>query len=309
MISRGRVRTRTNSTRRLTILAVLAVSVTALGAGASGAEAPLEIVVSIPPQQWLLDRLVGGRGHVWSLLQPGDSAETYQPSDLEVTRALRARLFVTMGVPFERGAWARALRSAPGVLVVDMAVASSGHDHRLEVREAPHEDPHIWLSPRRLLQPLEAVTRALAQLDPDGADEYAERLAELTGELRSLDHELEQRLGPWRGFPFLVFHPSWSTFAHDYGLVELSVESHGQVPSDRELSQLLARARRSGIGTVFVQPQIAARPAIAIAEALGASVETLDPLTLDLRETLRSASQRLVDSFAATTATPGARSP
>ena len=35
---------------------------------------------------------------------------------------------------------------------------------------------------------------------------------------------------------FLVFHPAWSYFARDYGLIQVSVEQEGKEPKGAQLS-------------------------------------------------------------------------
>lgn len=258
----------------------------------------LTVVVSIPPQKWLVEELGGARVRTWSLLQPGDSAETYQPSDAEVTRVLQARLFVPIGVPFENGAWAQALRAVSKVETAELVsqsergAASHGHSEGVD-------DPHIWLSPRRMIQHAELVASALGSADPEGAPIYAANLEQVRASLTTLDAELRRLLGPWRSAQFLVFHPSWTSFASDYGLRQLAIQRHGKEPSDSELTELLRAARRAGLSTVFVQPEIAGRAAFAIADALAAEVEALDPLAVDLPHNLLASAAALIRSFQA----------
>ena len=71
----------------------------------------LPVVVSIPPLVWLVEATGGELVEVESLVGAGESPSTYQPTDAQISRALRARLFFRIGVPFERGAWLEALAS------------------------------------------------------------------------------------------------------------------------------------------------------------------------------------------------------
>jgi zinc transport system substrate-binding protein len=95
----------------------------------------------------------------------------------------------------------------------------------------------------------------------------------------------------------VVFHPSWGYFADDYGLRQLAIEVDGKVPSDAEISRLQRRARELGITVVYVQPQIAGQALHAVADSIGARVETLDPLAPDVIANLRQTATEIAGSF------------
>ena len=69
----------------------------------------LKVVVSIPPQQWLVEQIGGDGLEVEVLVSPGESPTTYQPTDVQVTHLLQARIYFSIGVPFERGSWFEAI--------------------------------------------------------------------------------------------------------------------------------------------------------------------------------------------------------
>ena len=280
--------------------------------GGGGAGARLAVAVTIPPQAWLVEAVGGERVEVSTLVAPGQSAETYQPTDAEVSRALAARIYFRIGAPAEQGGWFRALERSGRARVVDLregveplpAVAAANahrHDHGGEHGEAggPRGDPHVWLSPRRLAAQARSVAAALAEADPAGRAVYAERLARIEAVLAELDRDLAARLAPYAGRSFFVFHPSWEYFAADYGLEQVAVEREGKEPTDAELTRVLGRAREHGARVIFVQPQIPGRSAAAVARAVGARVETLDPLAADVPANLRAVAERLARSFAA----------
>ena len=159
------------------------------------------------------------------------------------------------------------------------------------------DDPHIWLSPGRLAVQARTVADALSHADPAHRALYQGNLASLLTELTELDRSLRLRLQPFSGREFFVFHPSWGYFADDYDLVQVAVEVGGREPSDSELTQLQRRAREAKVKTVFVQPQIHGRGAQAFAAGIGAEVEILDPLAVDIPANLRATAERLVQAF------------
>lgn len=276
----------------------------------SGGAETVKVTVSIPPQAWLVERIGGDRVEVESLIAPGDSAATFQPSDSQVTALLRSDVFIRIGVPFERGRWFDAIESIDRVPVVDARA-------KIELRPLPpawsgtssadpgaasdsHHgtlDPHVWLSPRLLATQAAGVAEALTAIDGDAARHYRDESLQLIEEITAVDEEIAVELAAYRGRAFMVFHPSWGYFAHDYGLRQLAIEIEGKTPSDEELTRIQRLARDEGISVVFSQPQFHHRIARAVAEAIGARVVELDPLAADVVANLRHVTRSLIDGF------------
>jgi zinc transport system substrate-binding protein len=288
----------------LFLLALIGVGCGAVDPG----EAPTGIIVatSIPPHAWLIERIGGDAVEVHTVLRPGESPTTHQPSDLQVSRVLSGRVFFRSGVPFESGAWFRALEGHLEIVDLRDGVATrtmATHSHGGHVADATdhHQegavDPHIWLSPKRLVSQANHVAEALKRLDPAHQAEYDLRLSELTTELGELDAWIETTLAPFRDRAFVVFHPSWGYFADDYGLRQIAIETEGKEPSDSELTGIQEQTKSLGASVIFVQPQIAGKSAEAIAGVMGARLETLDPLAPDIIDNLRRVTGAIVGSF------------
>lgn len=257
------------------------------------AAGPLLVGVSILPQAWLVKAVGGPQVETVTLVAPGDNPHTYQPTDDQVSRLMRAAVYFRLGVPFESGPWFQALQSSGRVRIVDLRqgitlrameehdtqgspASAGGRDEAVEGK-----DPHIWLSPRLLKIQAGTVARTLMELDPSHADVYRQGLQKLQSQLDELDREISRRLAPYRGRAFFVFHPAWGYFAADYGLKQVAVEVEGKEPSDRELTEIQRLARASGVKAVIVQPQIYGSAARAVAAAAGGRVETVDALSGD----------------------------
>jgi len=280
-----------------------------LGCGAADpGEALNKIIVAtgIPPHAWLIERIGGDAVEVHTVLRPGESPTTHQPSDLQVSRVLSGRVFFRSGVPFESGAWFRALEGHLEIVDLRDGVTTRIMDTHSHGRQAAEDtdhhlrgsvDPHIWLSPRRLVIQANHVADTLKRLDPSRRAEYNARIAELTTELGELDAWIESALTPFHGRAFVVFHPSWGYFADDYGLRQIAIETEGKEPSDSELTGLQEETRSLGVSVIFVQPQIAGKSAQSIAGVMGARLETLDPLTPDITGNLRRTTRAIVSSF------------
>lgn len=276
--------------------------------------APLQVVVSILPQQYLVERVAGDRVKVLTLVQPGDNEATYSPGPATLAALDGARLWFTLGVHFEDVWLERITRDRPEMEVAPLAAglplrhtegslvslgAPGAHDHAGGHEGLP--DPHTWTDPRLAARMVERIAETLTRLDPEGASGYAARAAELQAELLALHEEIAARLAPARGRAFIVFHPSWGYFADAYGLVQLPIEVRGGEPGPRGLAEIIRRGREAGARAVFVQQQFSQRSALAVAQALGAEVVEADPLALDYIANLQQVSIRMAEALAAPT--------
>ena len=265
------------------------------------------IAVSIAPQAWLVRQIGGEHVEVMTVVRPGQSPSTYAPSEAQVSKLLGAKAYFHIGVPFERLRWFTAVKLTRKVRIIDTRAGitlrqmrsslETDHDH---AQHKQHEhfgkDPHIWTSPPLLIQQARTVAASLSELDPQHAGDYGANLAALETRLNELHARLAAKLELYKGSVFFVFHPSWGYFADAYGLQQMAVEIEGKAPTDRELTRLLELAREHDVKVMFVQPQIGGRAAAAIAETIGARVQTLDPLAEDVITNLEDMADALIDA-------------
>ncbi len=266
----------------------------------------LIVATSIPPHAWLIERIGGEAVEVHTVLRPGESPTTYQPSDLQVSRVLSSAAFFSAGVPFESGAWFDALDGLVEIVSLEDGVATRvmenhSHDHAgpVKAREgvASGKDPHAWLSPMRLMMQARTVTATLARLNSDHAAEFTANLEALVTELVELDRTIQTTLAPHRGRAFVVFHPSWGYFADDFGLQQIAIEIEGKQPTDAEITEIKRQMTDLGITVIYVQPQIAGQSAQALADSIDARVEILDPLASDVPSNLRRVTETITRGF------------
>lgn len=252
--------------------------------GAAPGEEPFGVFVSVPPLETLVARVGGARVRVAAMVGPGRSPATYEPTPRQMAALAEARLYVAVGVPFER-VWLPRIGSENPHL----RVARCGRAARAEGEAADGEaDPHLWTGPSGIRALAVCARDALSEIDPAGADTYRAGVEELARSLDALDAEVRTRLARVQVRHFLVVHPAWGAFAQDYGLEQIAIERGGQEPGARSLAHIVDRARALGLRTVVAQPQFSQEPARRIAEAIGARVVVIDPLARDPLESIRT---------------------
>jgi zinc transport system substrate-binding protein len=267
--------------------------------GESRAATPVEIVTGIAPLSFLVEKIGGERVRVATLLPPGQDPHTFEPSPGQIGRLSRAGIYFSLEMPFERMLLAKLPREGSGPRVVDVGAGITKlpmlehhhdehnhrdkHNHQTDSGHRHGElDPHIWLGPPQLLIMAEHILAGLIALDPDHAATYRHNHARLQGEIEAVHRGNTERLAPFAGSSFYVYHPAFGYFAAAYQLRQQAVEISGKTPTPRQLLNLVERARHDGVRVIFVQPQFDQKSAATIAGSIDGEVVPLDPLASDV---------------------------
>ena len=251
------------------------------------------VFVSIQPQSGLAKAIAGDRVEIHTLVGKGQSPHAYEPTARQLTRLGEADALLGIGMPFEKHLLKKIVPLYPDLPIIGtqagIKLRTMPHEHHGEHCTADHGavDPHVWLSPANAIVLAENMAQTLGKIDPGNADKYREHLEKLATELKQLDKDIRDRLAPYAGSRFYVFHPSFGYFADAYGLKQVSVELDGKAPSPRQLVALIEQAKSDDIKVVFVQKQFPADSAKAIALAIDGTVVQLDPLAEDVVANLR----------------------
>ena len=258
-------------------------------------EGGLTVTVSIVPQTYFVERVGGERVDVNVMVLPGNNPATYEPRPEQLTALSQSAAYLAIGVPFE-DAWLEKIAAAnDGMLMVDTAAGIE----RMPM-EVDHEhgdgplDPHIWLSPELVKIQAQSIANALAKLDPAHDGEYRANLEAFIADIDELEADIKGTLAGADSRKFIVFHPAWGYFAHDFELEMIPIEIGGQEPSAQELAHLIEGAKEEGIRVIFAQPEFSTEDAETIAREIGGEVVLVSPLAEDWLGNLT----RVADTFA-----------
>lgn len=287
----------------------------------ASAAAAVQVAVSILPQKYFVQRIAGDLAEVTVMVPPGADPHTYEPKPSQMRGLAGAKLYMTIGVPFEK-AWLERITAAGGkdmtmvrlekgidLLPQDEHFLDEDHghdadhdkdghhaedDHHAEAAEGHHHDhdggdPHIWLSPALVKMMAGSIKAALVKADPAHAPLYRANHDAFVRELDELDLHIN---GLFENVPenrrrFMVFHPAWSYFAHNYNLREIAIEVEGREPGPKQLTRIVEFAKKEGIEAIFVQPQFSKRGAETIARNVGATLIEADSLAGDWAANIR----------------------
>ena len=83
---------------------------------------------------------------------------------------------------------------------------------------------------------------------------------------------------------FLIYHPTLTYFAQDYGLTQIAIETDGKEPSPAQLVRLIRLCKEKQVRTIFVQQEFDRRNAELIAKETGTHLVDINPLSYEWKE-------------------------
>ncbi len=263
---------------RLAASAVLAGAL--LASCAAPADGRLRVVASFYPLAWAAEAVGGGRVRVEALTPPGGEAHDATLSAAQRAELATAPLVLILGRFGFQPEIERAAADAEGRVVE----AAAGLD--LAPGEADlRSDPHVWLDPVLMRRIVETVARALAEVDPAGADAYRRRGAALGDELDRLDAAYREGLADCRYRTFVVTHEAFGYLAARYRLRQLGIlglQPEGEPSAARVEAAIGAIASGEAAPAVFHEATEEGRR-IGAAVAADAGVPALRLETLESR--------------------------
>jgi len=270
-----------------------------------GANAPINITVSILPQKYLVERVGGSHVKVNAMVVEGASPHTYEPKPEQMRELANSAAYFTIGVEYEH-TWLDRIQDAnPDMQIVDMSegierIPMVEHHHEGEEQEGDEEheesglDPHVWTSPRLVKLMANNILAALVKLDPDHQIDFEQNMQVLNADIDQLDESIKSTLEGSTDRSFIVFHPAWGYFAQDYNLRQIPIEVEGQEPSPQELVNIINEAKAEHSKVVFAQPGISTKTADTIAQEINGEVVLINPLEENWLENL----QKVAEAFA-----------
>ncbi len=276
------------------ILAVLVLALYVCGCTRkeAAADRPL-LMVSIEPQKWILEQLVGDDYAIGTMLDRGANPETFDPSMEKRLQADKATAYFSTGAfPFEESL-AKSLPDRTRIVNTSDGIEpiygthshthnhTSGHSHGHDCdHHGEAADPHMWTSLKNARIIARNMAEALADLDSAEAATVNRRLATLEQRLDSIDKATANRLeGASRSFA--IWHPSLSYYARDYGLNQIAVGQESKEMPAGQVRQVIDNARDANVKVFFFQKEYDNRQAESINSAIGSRMITIDPLAYD----------------------------
>ena len=121
---------------------------------------------------------------------------------------------------------------------------------------------------------------------PDSV-KYGERYTTLCIKLLDLDEEVAEMCRQSSRCTVLIYHPSLTYLARDYGLTQVAIEAEGKEPSAKHLARIIEQARTEGVKHIFYQSEFPASSVEVICQDIGATAVEINPLEENIFENIR----------------------
>jgi len=264
------------------------------------------IVVTLLPQAEFVEKIGGDKVEVTVMVPPGANVHTYEPTPGQMATLAKAELYakVGSGVEFELAWMDNLVDQNKDMLVVDCSQGitliemSTSHEHEDEVdHNQEGMDPHIWMSPRNAMMMVENICDGLVQVDLTNKSYYESNRDAYLEELSQLDRDIKDGLASITNRVFMVYHPAFGYFAHEYELKMLPIEEEGKEPTAKGLTFLIDEAKENDIKVIFAEPQFDPKSAEVIADEINGTVILINPLSKDYTVNILSILSEMVKAM------------
>ncbi|MEA1887724.1 MAG: zinc ABC transporter substrate-binding protein [Bacteroidota bacterium] len=242
------------------------------------------ITVSIEPFRFFTSEIAGDSYLINVIVPPGASPATYEPPPAVIKDVNDSELMIINGyLGFERAWIDRLISLNKEIKVLKLAesqdlIMPESHKHS-DTENYSGVDPHFWMSPQRASIIARDIKNFLVENDPEREKVYNSNYLRLDSIIKETDSYVKSLLGDSGNKSFMIFHPSLTYFARDYGLEQIPVEAEGKEPSLLEMKRLIDKGRKRDLETIFVQREFDTNNARLIGNEIGAKTIVIDPLS------------------------------
>ncbi|MFW6279177.1 MAG: metal ABC transporter solute-binding protein, Zn/Mn family [Bacillota bacterium] len=278
------------------------------------ARASIKIAAGISPLETFVQKVGGENVETMTMIPQGYSPTNYAPNAAEMRKISEVQLYFTFVMPAEKANILPEIDSFNNEIEIiklndiiaekyepryfgekqttDEKNTSQDNDHNQEEHEEEEEenshnhsageiDPHIWLSPQRVIYVVEIIAEKLSEIDPDNREYYQENAAEYQAELEKMAQEIKEKLAPIKGQTIFIYHPVIGYFTDEYDLEMEAIEKNGKKATPKRLQELIDLASKKNIRAVFHQASVDSKQTSVLASEIGAETVEITPLHRD----------------------------
>lgn len=248
---------------------------------------PLVVAVSIFPIADITKNVVGDKAQVVTILPPGVSEHTYEPTPEAVRSVQGATLFLKVG--FGLDDWTDVIAKSANSQATIKNVSGDIKLREFGLNEGENEkesggsfDPHYFLTLENGALIAKTIADYVAEQDPKNASYYRESATLYGSELRREDKFIKDKLATIQSDKrsIATFHDAWRYFADHYGLKIAATfeEFPGKEPNPQYLADFIKTVKNQKIKVIFTEPQFSSESIGQVAEDLKITLAELDPI-------------------------------
>lgn len=234
-------------------------------------KAPYKVVTTTAMVKDLVVRIGGDHARVDGLMGEGVDPHLYKPTRDDVQKLMSADVVFYSGLMLEGRMTDTFLRVSRRGVPVFPVTELLDEKYLLEPEEFQgHTDPHVWMDVQAWTKAMEAVAKALTDLDPANAKTYQVNAETYAKELKTLDDYARKSIGsiPEQQRVLITAHDAFNYFGRAYnlkvhGIQGISTESEAGV---QDINKLVDRIVENKIPAIFVETSVSDKNVRAIVE-------------------------------------------
>ncbi|MFB2580105.1 metal ABC transporter substrate-binding protein [Herbiconiux sp. P15] len=266
-------------------------------AGDDGAPEQLSVVATTTQVADFTRQVAGDAASVTQLIQPNQSAHTYDPSAADLAALGSADVLVINGAGLEE--WLDDAITASGFsgttidasTGIELSDEAAGDEHTEDEHadepageEHAHEggNPHIWTDPKRAQQMVQNIETGLVEADAAASTDFETNATAYEAKLGELDDWIRSNVDQVPAADRLLVsnHDAFTYFVDAYGITYVgsvipSFDDNAE-PSAAEIDELVAKIKETGVKAVFSEASISPKAADTIAAEAGVTVYSGD---------------------------------
>lgn len=255
------------------------------------------VLVTIPPYAYFVQQIAGDTFDIQIFVPAGANPHDYEPTPKQMEKFLEAKLWFRYGepgeqkiLPFVHKNHIKDFDLSQGIHLLSSTEHSCGHHHE-------GKDLHFWLDPSIALKQSKEIAEQLSLTWPEHQKQFKENFEKLALRLKTLDHEIETKLKPFKKTYLLLSHPSLGYYCKRYGLHQLSVECEGKEPLPQQVARIVQEAQENHVKVIYISPQHNNKGAILIAEKLHLPLYQIDPYARDYFKMMNDLTESIVKYY------------
>lgn len=259
------------------------------------------LTVTIEPQKYFLEAIVGDRFHVECIVPSGGNPESADFTPTQMMNLDRSQAYFKIGyLGIENMLIDKVSNSNPDLKIINTSDGielvgeahvhcddpTHDHGHRHHDHHHGHVggDPHTWSSVQSAKIIAQNMYNAVIELDKENEKEYAANYNKLIAEFNQTDSIIKTYLEKAPSKSFIIYHPALSYFAEEYGLTQYSIEHEGKNPSPSQLKELIDQSNREGVKVVFIQQEFDTKNAETVSKAINGIAVTINLMSYNWSE-------------------------
>jgi zinc transport system substrate-binding protein len=216
--------------------------------------AKINTIVSILPQQYILENIGKNKINIISMIKKNVSIHTYEPKISDIKKLSNADIYFSIGIGFEKIWLNKFININKKMKIFDMSIGikkiSMIKNHH------KHKDPHIWISTKNIKFLAKNTLNTLIKIDKKNKSFYTKNYNSFINKINKTKKEIKNILEKTsKNKSFLVFHPSWGYFARDNNLIQIPIEIEGKSPKAKDIIKIIKIIKEKNIHTIITSPQ------------------------------------------------------